>query len=207
MIFKGKRSSKNRINLVASIALLIAIVIFATTYIKADNVKGGSAKEIQISMKIDTMQVKQQLVISKLKEITEEAEKERAAETKRQDYMSYARQFKGNPYVLGGRSLTNGCDCSTFVILTYRHFGYNWPLGPVSSLYKNCGGKEVSVDDMKPGDIIIFSGFGHTGIYAGDGMILHAMDPANGICETKLFTAGGRTYSGDKILSVRRVLE
>ena len=77
----------------------------------------------------------------------------------------------------------------------------------VGGLYHEIGGKSVSVDKMKPGDIIFFgSGLSHVAIYAGNGQIMHAMDEANGICRTKLFRSNGSTYSGKKIVDVRRVL-
>ena len=41
--------------------------------------------------------------------------------------VSYAMQFLGNPYVWGGTSLTNGTDCSGFVMRIYEHFGYSLP--------------------------------------------------------------------------------
>ena len=40
---------------------------------------------------------------------------------------SYAGQFVGNPYVYGGTSLTNGTDCSGFVMSVYAHFGVSLP--------------------------------------------------------------------------------
>ena len=36
---------------------------------------------------------------------------------------AFAVQFVGNPYVYGGTSLTNGCDCSGFVMSVYANFG------------------------------------------------------------------------------------
>ena len=39
------------------------------------------------------------------------------------DIVAYALQFQGNPYVWGGNSLTEGCDCSGFVHLILAHFG------------------------------------------------------------------------------------
>ena len=36
---------------------------------------------------------------------------------------NYACQFVGNPYRWGGTSLTNGADCSGFVMAVYAHFG------------------------------------------------------------------------------------
>ena len=43
------------------------------------------------------------------------------------DVVSYASQFLGNPYVLGGTSLTSGTDCSYFVMAVYQHFGISLP--------------------------------------------------------------------------------
>ncbi len=36
--------------------------------------------------------------------------------------------------MLGGKSLTNGCDCASF-ILVYKEYGYNWKMGSVNTLY------------------------------------------------------------------------
>ena len=43
------------------------------------------------------------------------------------DVVNYALQFVGNPYVYGGSSLTNGTDCSGFVMSVYAHFGVSLP--------------------------------------------------------------------------------
>ena len=40
---------------------------------------------------------------------------------------NYACQFIGNPYVYGGSSLTNGTDCSGFVMSVYAAFGIGLP--------------------------------------------------------------------------------
>ena len=50
---------------------------------------------------------------------------------------SYACQFVGNPYVYGGSSLTNGTDCSGFVMSVYSAFGIGLPHS--SSALRGCG--------------------------------------------------------------------
>ena len=40
---------------------------------------------------------------------------------------NFACQFVGNPYVYGGTSLTNGADCSGFVMSVYNNFGVSLP--------------------------------------------------------------------------------
>jgi len=89
---------------------------------------------------------------------------------------SYAVQFVGNPYVYGGSSLTNGTDCSGFVMSVYKAFGISLPHS--STALRSCG-RAVSSSEMKAGDIVCYSG--HVAIYIGNGQIVHASNRRDGI--------------------------
>lgn len=110
-----------------------------------------------------------------------------------QAVVDYACQFIGNPYVWGGTSLTNGADCSGFVQSVFAHFGISMPR---TSYQQRSAGVGVSYENAIPGDVICYDG--HVGIYIGNGQIVNAMNPAQGI------GISPATYT--TILAVRRVL-
>lgn len=98
----------------------------------------------------------------------------------RQGIVDFALQFVGNPYVYGGTSLTNGADCSGFVMSVFAEFGYELPRVAAAQ----CSASEKkSVADIEAGDLV-FYGEGcidHVALYIGDGKIVHASTAATGI--------------------------
>lgn len=110
------------------------------------------------------------------------------------DVANYALQFVGNPYKYGGTSLTDGTDCSGFVMSVYAHFGITLPR--TSGGQASCG-KAVSYSEAKPGDVVCYSG--HVGIYIGGGKIVHASTASTGII------VGNATYK--PINTIRRIVE
>ena len=111
-----------------------------------------------------------------------------------QSVVNYACQFVGNPYVWGGTSLTNGADCSGFIMSVYAKFGVSLPHS--SGAMAGCG-RGVSYSEAMPGDIICYAG--HVAIYMGGGQIVHASNAKDGI---KI--SGNAAYRS--IVAVRRVL-
>lgn len=105
----------------------------------------------------------------------------------------YGCQYIGNPYVLGGTSLTNGADCSGFTYRIYANFGYTIPR---TSYQQRSTGTEVSYENAQPGDLICYEG--HVAMYIGGGYIVHASNVKTGIKVSRA------TYK--KILSVRRII-
>lgn len=106
---------------------------------------------------------------------------------------NYGLQFVGNPYVYGGSSLTNGTDCSGFVMSVYKNFGVSLPHS--SSADRSVGYAVDGLANAQPGDLVCYSG--HVGLYIGGGQIVHASSKKTGI---KVSNADYR-----QILAIRRI--
>lgn len=105
----------------------------------------------------------------------------------------YALQFVGNPYVYGGTSLTNGADCSGFVMSVYANFGVSLPHSSKSD--RSQGYAVDGLANAQPGDLICYSG--HVALYIGNGQIVHASNSKTGII------VSNADYK--KILAIRRI--
>lgn len=113
---------------------------------------------------------------------------------KGREIASFACKYVGNPYVAGGTSLTEGCDCSGFTTAVFKNFGISLPR---TSTSQRSVGRGVTYEEAQPGDIICYAG--HVALYIGNGQIVHASTPSTGI------KYGSALYK--PILTVRRVVE
>lgn len=97
------------------------------------------------------------------------------------------------PYVWGGTDLSSGVDCSGFVCAVYERFGINlWGLR-TELIY---AGREVSLEEARPGDIIVY--YGHVALYDGNGGKIHAPQPGYTVTHD---------YGIGSYRSIRRIIE
>lgn len=106
----------------------------------------------------------------------------------------YALQFQGYPYVAGGNT-PSGWDCSGFVQWVFAQFGVSLP--HYSGAQMSVGTAVGSIAEAAPGDIIVNTQ--HAAIYIGNGMVINALNPAQGTQATSL-----AVFSGG--YAIRRVL-
>ena len=107
------------------------------------------------------------------------------ASAKRTAIVAYAKQFLGGKYVYGGTSLTDGVDCSGFVMRVYEYFGYN--IGRTSR-DQAAKGRSISASELQPGDLVFYASDGtinHVSMYIGNGEVIHASNSTNGIIISK----------------------
>ena len=99
----------------------------------------------------------------------------------RQAMIQFGMQFLGNPYVWGGESLTNGCDCSGFTQQVYAQFGVALPR---TSYQQAEVGVKIPAEEAVPGDLLFYSRDGvvyHVLMYIGDGKAVNASSSSTGI--------------------------
>lgn len=84
--------------------------------------------------------------------------------------VKYAEQFVGTPYVWGGAA-PGGFDCSGLVQFVASKYGIKLPR---TSAQQAAAGKQVSIAQLQPGDLVVMGGGDHIAIYAGDGKIVEA---------------------------------
>ena len=106
----------------------------------------------------------------------------------------YALQFQGYPYVSGGNT-PSGWDCSGFVQWVFAQFGVSLP--HYSGAQMSVGTAVGSIAEAAPGDIIVNTQ--QAAIYIGNGMVINALNPAQGTQVTSL-----AVFSGG--YAIRRVL-
>lgn len=100
----------------------------------------------------------------------------------RKETVEYALKFVGGRYVYGGSDPNTGVDCSGFTRYVMAHAA-SISL-PHSSGAQASRGREVSQDQMQPGDLLFYSSgsrINHVAMYIGDGQIVHASTEKTGI--------------------------
>lgn len=141
--------------------------------LKDEAQKAADAKEVQRR----AWEIRVKAAEIRKKSLEDAAEKRKAH---RQEIVDFALQFEGNPYVYGGISLTNGADCSGFVMSVFKEFGYSLPR-VAGAQYEASQKKEIS--QLEKGDLVFYGSgaISHVALYIGDGKIIHASTSASGI--------------------------
>jgi cell wall-associated NlpC family hydrolase len=104
----------------------------------------------------------------------------------------------GVPYRWGGTSPASGFDCSGLIYWAYGRLGIEVPH---SSYALADMGRRVARPRLKPGDVLVFSGYGHVGLYVGRGRMVHAPQSGRLVEVVRL----GRSHYGSRLVEARRI--
>jgi len=112
-----------------------------------------------------------------------------------------ALSFRGTPYRNGGSDPT-GFDCSGFTQWVFAHHGTALPR-EVDDQFR--AGKKVTLDDLRPGDLVFFHtvsrGASHVGIFVADDQFVHAPS-SKGVVRVESINS---TYWARRLVGARRV--
>jgi cell wall-associated NlpC family hydrolase len=92
----------------------------------------------------------------------------------------------GKPYVYGAAG-PDSFDCSGLVMYAWGAAGVSLPHNTNSQYAAT---RHVSLSDIQPGDIIYYNGFGHDGLYIGNGQIVHAPHTGSYVQVVSLYYVG-----------------
>ena len=107
-----------------------------------------------------------------------------------------AKKYLGVPYVWGGTDPNVGMDCSAFTQRAYKDLGIDIPRS--SYAQANVGTPVASINDAKPGDLLIYGNGEHVTMYIGNGQVIHAPSTGNKIRIQNVWTEG--------LTGIRRVI-
>ncbi|NUU15882.1 C40 family peptidase [Cellulomonas humilata] len=105
-----------------------------------------------------------------------------------QDLVAAASTYLGVPYVWGGESLDEGgLDCSGLVQRALADLGVT-DVPRVARQQMTLGTAVPSLDQALPGDLVVFGGGSHIGIYVGDGKMIDAPKPGKAVVVRDVYT-------------------
>lgn len=107
-----------------------------------------------------------------------------------QQVIKLAKTKLGDPYTQSqaGRLGPNSFDCSGFVYYLYKTAAGVTLNGTVTTTEEKSG-HEVSLNSLKSGDLLFYGTRGstyHVGLYEGNGVMIHASTPEDGVKETQI---------------------
>ncbi len=125
------------------------------------------------------------------------------------DVIDYARKFLGRPYRSGGKT-PKGFDCSGFTSYIFKNFDISLA---ASSGAQYRQGHPVDLEDVRPGDLLFFSGrsgrssVGHVGMAVeveSDGTIIFIHSATSGGIRYDRYPDGG--YYSRRYIGARRMI-
>jgi len=122
--------------------------------------------------------------------------------------VAFARMLIGTPYLYASANPAKGFDCSGFITYVFNHFNLTVPRSSVDFTHY---GRDIQVEQSKPGDLILFTGtdstvriVGHMGIVESiKNDILHFIHSTSGKQKGVVITPLGKYYRSRFVKVIR----
>lgn len=111
---------------------------------------------------------------------------------------SIARRLVGSAYRYGAAG-PRAFDCSGLTLYVYRQLGISLPHKARAQFSERYGRRIKSMNSLMPGDLVFFAntagpGISHVALYVGDGMMVSANTPRQGVRLTSIHAAYWRSH-------------
>ncbi|MFI6499166.1 C40 family peptidase [Nonomuraea typhae] len=100
---------------------------------------------------------------------------------------------RGTPYVWGGAS-KRGYDCSGLMLRAYESAGIELPR--TAAQQYRAFDKKITWKNLKPGDLVFFSGLGHVGMISKRGFMVHSPRSGDVVKEERLSSWRRQAFVG-----------
>ncbi|MEV2265729.1 C40 family peptidase [Nonomuraea africana] len=107
--------------------------------------------------------------------------------------LTFAMDKRGTPYVWGGTG-SRGYDCSGLMLRAYEKAGIELPR--VAADQYRAFSRKIAWNDLRPGDLVFFSGLGHVGMISRPGYMVHAPRSGDVVKEEELSAWRRRAFVG-----------
>jgi cell wall-associated NlpC family hydrolase len=122
--------------------------------------------------------------------------------------VAFARTLIGTPYLYASADPAKGFDCSGFITYVFNHFHFTIPRSSVDFTHY---GRDIQVEQSKPGDLILFTGtdstvrvVGHMGIVESiKSDTLHFIHSTSGKQKGVVITPLGKYYRSRFVKVIR----
>jgi len=121
--------------------------------------------------------------------------------------LAFSKTLIGVPYLYASTDPSKGFDCSGFITYVFNHFGIKVPRSSVD--FTNYG-RDISKEQARPGDLILFTGtdstiriVGHMGIVESNDDTLRFIHSTSGKLKGVVITPMGNYYNSRFVKLIR----
>ncbi|MBC7654964.1 MAG: C40 family peptidase [Oligoflexus sp.] len=183
---------------------MIKFLLISVIYLFSNCNENQNPKKIRLKSNQDSI-----ITRSQNKSLERTAKKNTPTQPLPNEIIDYAKTLIGVPYKYGSTDISQGLDCSGFITSVYNRFNIKVPR---SSVDFTDYGKKIEWNNVKPGDLILFTGtdstkkpVGHMGIITETNQEIKFIHSTSGKAYSVTITPLNKYYQG-RFVKIIRIL-